>query len=405
MKRFLLLLVGAGALATLTACAGQECDFNSECGSGYYCTRGQCHRDCAEDFDCPTGRYCSVIGQCITDTPGVDAGPPAGTDAGPPTGTDAGPPTGTDAGPPTGTDAGPPTGTDAGPPTGTDAGPATLGIYLDRCSGNEDCESNQCIDDVGGSRMCSRGCTLHTDCASEHLCIDGLCRPDDTGAPCTMADQCGLDLCAGVTGFTGACTRPCSNAAECPAGYACTQAGPIFICANIERPADPTCLELASGVGCTAPCRTAADCPTTLPGFSALAYSCTTAENLCAPGSAIVGPDPIGATCRMSGGSNLCRSGICITDAVLGDVCTQACTEAGGCGPGFGCVADPSDGTLFCQRAGSGALMTACSNDADCDSSLCIPPGFCTRLCTIDGLCPSRTTCTPTGLGVSMCMP
>lgn len=59
----------------LGACAGQECDLNSDCPNPGYCAFGRCERDCAADFDCADGLVCSEIGQCVNPN-GVDAATP-----------------------------------------------------------------------------------------------------------------------------------------------------------------------------------------------------------------------------------------------------------------------------------------------------------------------------------------
>ena len=87
-------------------------------------------------------------------------------------------------------------------------------------------------------------------------------------------------------------------------------------------------------------------------------------------------------------------------------MCTQSCTQEGGCGPGLGCWPSivTSGITLFCSRAGNGAMGASCSTGRECDSGLCDGAGFCTRLCTDDGLCPTGMRCDPVpGYPVSIC--
>ncbi|MGE0788237.1 MAG: hypothetical protein AB7S26_21370 [Sandaracinaceae bacterium] len=390
MQRFASMLA---VCVLLDGCAGQECDFNSQCGERFYCLSGRCRQDCRVDTDCATGERCSPIGQCRPASE-VDAGPPP-FDAGPMPGVDAGPMPGVDAGPMMRVDAGPMMGTDAGPMPGTDAGP--LGRYLDRCATSADCMSGRCVPDVGGTNMCTRTCSAHADCAVEHVCASGECRRDDIGTVCSGAAGCVLNLCAGnpMTGI-GRCTHTCASASECPAGYACADAGGAFVCVDIEQPCAtcPTGQCLASGQGCTSPCRSVADCPL---GIPTMGYTCT--SGLCVPSPFVLGPDPIGATCSASG-TNTCRSGGCLP-SVSRNLCTQRCSEQGGCGPGYGCT--PTDDgmggvLLVCDVAGTGALGSACTTGGQCDSGLCAgSPGYCTRLCTTDLLCPTGYTCRPNG--------
>lgn len=420
----------------MAGCAGQECNINSDCGGSRYCELGRCRQDCREDFDCADGERCSVIGQCevpevdagvdagpMDAGPGpdpVDAGPPdagrpdAGpvdggpVDAGPPDAgppdagpLDAGPP---DAGPP---DAGPP---DAGPPDAgpPDAGPpdaGPTGAYLDRCNVVGDCASGLCLSDRGDTRFCSRPCASETQCASDHVCVSGRCEPDDVGALCDEPTDCALALCAGnpATG-AGECTRTCSSARDCPAGFACSDAGGTFVCVDIERPCTQCGTGLClTGTGCTATCRTSLDCPTTLAG---LAYQCVNMSGtpVCVPSAAVIGDDPKGATCRFSGPANLCRSGICIDDELGRSVCSQVCTEDGGCGDGSACIpADDGEGGIInlCQDLGATLdLSEPCTTNAQCFSGLCHASlRICSRLCTDDGLCPTGLTCRPDALG------
>lgn len=410
-------MLGAVALFVLDGCAAQECDFHSQCGERRYCDFGKCKQDCRRDVDCDDPQLvCSEIGQCVPAVdggPGMDAGPDPGMDAGP--GVDAFTPPTPDAGPPPDEDAGP--GVDAFTPPTPDAGsPPGTGRYLDRCTGDGDCASGHCVDDVGGSRMCTIPCTTHRDCASEHVCgDDARCHPDDTGATCSTSSptSCELGLCVGNASVgTGHCTRQCTNASDCPAGYACADAGGTFVCVDIEKDcsdgsqcATGLCLSVQ---GCTAPCRTAADCPRRfgfLPPYTCeVAFGSTTP--ICVPPDDVVGADPIGASCPATG-TTTCRSGGCDTAAPLGPMCTQACTQEGGCGPGLGCFpqVDGGDIVLLCARAGSRALGASCSSGRECASGLCDATGsFCTRLCTDDGLCPTGMRCEPVaGFSISLC--
>jgi len=328
---------------------------------------------------------------------GLDAWVPPGTDAWVPPGTDAWTPP---------VDAWVPPGTDGGPPMGTRA-------YLDRCTTDADCASGHCADDLGPTRFCTRSCTSDGNCAHEHICLAGLCQADDTGAPCTSPAACATGMCLG-TAAAGQCTRTCSSAAECPAGFACTIAGGSTspICVDIEKPCTAAGSECGTGLciptlGCTATCRTAADCPGRFSGLPA--YTCEIAfgstSPICAPPSDILGSDPIGASCPATG-LNTCRSDGCDATAPLGPMCTQACTALGGCAPGLGCYPlydGTAPATLACERAGSADLGQACGTSRDCRSGLCDTAGYCTRLCA-DGLCPSDMACTPIpGAGVALC--
>jgi hypothetical protein len=298
-----------------------------------------------------------------------------------------------------------------------DGGPVPgPGGYLDRCTADTDCASLRCADDFGPTRFCTRPCSTDAQCAHEHVCVDGGCVVDDTGQPCVTGtpDTCATGLCYG-SAASGACTRYCTSAAECPSGYACTSAAGApgtRICVDIERRCSAAA-DCATGLciptrGCTSECTTAADCPRRLDGLPP--YQCRidfgSTVPICAPPADILGDDPIGASCRFDGlGRNLCRSGACDESAPLGAMCTQACTAQGGCAPGLGCFPLEDSGSVLyvCERAGTRDLGATCATGRDCHSGLCQAPGYCTRLCA-DGLCPTGWTCmTAAGLGVSLC--
>ena len=430
--RWALFMMVCASLAP--GCASQECDFHSQCGPGYYCRSGRCGQECRMDFDCAPGEGCNTIGECVVGFDGgrgPDAGAPdagvadagiadAGArDAGIVPTIDAGHDAGRDAG--IEADAGTPS-ADAGSDAELDAGSSGTGQYLDRCATGADCASGRCVDDVGGSRMCSIACSTHRDCASEHVCdASGTCVPDDTGLTCGAASECELELCAGnPAAGVGHCTRPCASAADCPAGYACANAGGTFLCVDVEKPCSGAndcgtglCLE---GYGCTSACRSAADCPRRF-GFFA-PYTCEVppwgGDPICVPPGDILGSQSIGASCVPDGFSE-CRggAGACDAAAPLGPMCTQSCTQEGGCAVGLGCFPSPEDldgdGAVetivpLCSRAGTLPIGAVCSTGRVCASGLCDTAGYCTRLCTDDGLCPSDMDCRPIpGFGLSLC--
>jgi len=242
--------------------------------------------------------------------------------------------------------------------------------------------------------------------------LDGVCHPDDTGALCSTADatRCGLGLCIGLPSGPAHCTRECVNASECPAGFACQPISGLKVCVDIERSSAscPTGLSFPTS-GCTALCTSAADCPARLGALGLPPYTCGAPSigdpAVCIPPADIQGPDPIGAACGATATIS-CRSGACNTAAVPSAMCTQACSEAGGCGPGLGCTPeiDGATLTLICARAGSTALGQPCSSGTQCSSGLCDAGGYCTRLCTRDLLCPTDMQCQQVaGYSLALC--
>ncbi len=412
------LLVGLMLMLGLGSCAENECNFHSQCGPLRYCQGGGCFQDCALDTDCQPNEMCSAIGQCeprFDGGPGFDAGQDSGPtrDVGPfdgalpdvPPTPDGGPPFdgGQDAGPPPfdgGRDAGPPP-FDGGRDAGTDSGP--LGARFDPCTFASDCVSDFCIEG-----RCTISCVANNDCADHEVCQSGVCTDDDTGATCSVAtpETCRLDLCLGPPDAPGACTRPCTSARDCPAGFACTTAGgsPTPICVEIERPCTGPA-ECGTGLcfpteGCTATCRTASDCPMRATALGVAAYTCEVVSGVtdpvCVPPADILGAQRMGETCPAAG-TNMCRSGLCNPSSPGGPMCIQTCTAQGGCPPGFGCKPEELDGgtiAFFCARSGSREIGEACTRASDCETALCNAPGYCTRLCE-DGLCPTGFRCDP----------
>lgn len=290
------------------------------------------------------------------------------------------------------------------------------GQYLDRCNVPGDCVSGLCEQDVGGTSFCSRTCATPGQCAQDQICVSGVCQPDDTGVPCSVnaPQACATGLCLDPGDGSGTCTKSCSTAAECPAGYACTLAGGSSskICVDIEKPCPQGGMNCGSGLclsvqGCTATCQSAADCPQRLSFLAP--YTCAAAfgssQPICVPPEDILGPDAIGSTCSAVG-SNTCRSGACNTGATPGPMCTQSCNTDGGCASGLGCfpLDDGGEIHLVCNRAGSKDLGESCSQAMDCHSGLCDATGFyCTRHCQ-DGLCPTGWSCQPiAGTAIAIC--
>jgi hypothetical protein len=395
------MLAAFGTLATtLPDCAKSRCDFNSDCEQAR-CVDGECVRECASNIDCPTERPKCSAGICFAGT--IDAGGDgATTDTLVPADTLGVDTIGIDTAVPV-DDA--PIDTSKADTSKTDA-PVGTGGYLDACTGDGDCASGSCTPIA--PKFCTKSCVTHGECAHGQICGGGKCRLDDTGKtgcdPST-ASPC-LEYCYG-SATTAHCTHDCSNASDCPAGFACSPiAGGKRVCVDIERPC-ATAGQCASGLGfcgagstgCTAECASAADCPNRIVGLPP--YTCeargTPAKNVCIPPSDVLGSDPLGTTCPATG-TNTCRSGACDTGSTPA-FCNTRCTPQGGCPSGFGCFPDGSGGSvdLICTPAGGGWLGDTCGRARDCITGLCDTAKYCTKLCN-DGLCPTGWTCRVTGL-------
>ncbi|MDB4929103.1 MAG: hypothetical protein JWM10_1587 [Myxococcaceae bacterium] len=471
----LVALVVMSGLAT-TRCASGACDLNSDCNAGTYCGYDhQCRYDCFEDRDCADGSFCNRDrGRCqsLSGDAGVTADAGKKKDAGE-VPVDAG---GHDAGFDVGVDAGFDVGVDVGfdvgsppadvgvPPTDVGFPPADVGFpatdvgfppvdvgnprraYLDPCTTGADCVSGECYESSIGARFCTRRCGSSTDCGQGFLCSSlpagatARCVPDDTGTTCdarTMVPCARYCVGNPVNGGMAHCTHECRNATECPAGYACQDAGGgTKVCISAEQPCEHEidcttnlCVGLGSFQGCTSRCTSDSDCPRRMTvdvdgiRFTLPPYRCqlNAGVRLCVPpleanGGDIAGSNELGAPCG-TGASPLCRSGVC--DSVT-NVCVQGCTPVGGCPSGFVCRPwlDDGDVYLVCRRSviGAATLGTSCMIGADCTSGLCLgtssapgAPAYCTRFCN-DRLCPTGTHCMEIGSSfdgtmLSFCQP
>jgi hypothetical protein len=425
----LALLCSALALGLLeTSCASTECNFNSQCGRRHYCFASSCRQDCALDTDCTGGLTCSLIGRCEAPVDGAvpleDLGPRV--DLGRP---DLGP-TPVDLGP-TPVDLGPapldlgPTPVDLGP---RDLGPAPVDLgtplrpYLADCTLGTECASGQCVPDLStGARVCSKTCTVDSQCADWHFCVQatlgaaGFCAWDDTGRACTndTSGNCAFACLSSNPTSTGHCTHLCRTAADCAGGYGCVYSAagdPTSpkVCAWTNRncPTDatecPTSLGVCGGLGtwCTGHCTSAADCPR----VSGAAEACTDPDglgfNYCQP-STSGGEYPLGTPCSAN---TDCRSGICaVPEPGSTAVCLERCTPTSGCPAGFGCnaaVLSAMGAANICVPAGLGRSGTPCTQGRQCRSGACSTrTGLCIDSCQ-NGFCPPSTVCTPEGLTV-----
>ena len=250
----------------------------------------------------------------------------------------------------------------------------------------------------------SSACTSSTaaNCILGHICdfIGGTsyCQDSDIGVPCNGPGQC-ADECIGnsITGV-GHCTRPCSTAADCPAGFACTNLGNQDYCVNISMYCTNGTTDCITGLcltsdACTAYCVSAADCP--------VDYNCVTDgfNWFCEPPT--YGAGGLGDSCASN-----CQSGLC-----MGTYCTVKCgvTRAVGqpCPPGWGCspALNGPNYELVCVTAGTGGFGQSCSNNNQCATAACMEMSDltmeCSRFCNDGVPCPTGYSCQPMGLVAS----
>lgn len=387
-------------------CAESACRFNSECADTQQCIDGKCQANCLVDRDCPDTLPRCAGGRCVATK--TDSGTPDGplqdstADSGTPDTATSPPDTATT--PDTAT--APPDTTTPDTTTPDTTTPGT-GAYLDPCTAAGDCASGMCT--ATSPQFCTRACSRQSDCAHGQICSSAkACVLDDSGAACdpVSAVPC-ASYCYGSPS-SAQCTHECTSAADCAAGFACSDVGGTKVCVNIEIPcgtADecPSGLGFcgATGLGCTATCKTAADCPARLLLTGITPYTCQVngGKQVCVPASDVQGPDPLGATCNALG--NTCRSGAC-DDGTSPASCAQRCVPRGGCPAGFGCfpLYDPAQTSLVCNRAGTLWLGDTCGRGSDCVTGMCQgsgATGYCTRMCA-DGLCPTGFVCQDSGV-------
>ncbi|NOU34270.1 MAG: hypothetical protein HOO96_40785 [Polyangiaceae bacterium] len=395
-------MFGTGA----ASCAGPgPCRYNSDCTDSY-CADGVCKKDCVDaKYDCPTGYICNLIAKC--ELPGADGG--VGGDGGR-------------------TDGGSEAGTGDG--GGGDAGGGTK-LVLDLCGSDAECASGLCKpSSVGALPRCTRACTSHANCPQGGRCVtvgtESYCAQSDIGRACTAANQCTFGCLTGPR----YCTMNCQSGADCPNGYGCQPVGSpaTNVCVKAEAPcgagmtdaciAPAACDETGLVSGCTLACNTAADCPQRAAGlapwtcngvcrrppdvYGPLAggvpaeYACNAAStiiNICNDAqhidfNAFSVPAPPAVNCAAA----------MTTPGSTGDTCVDSCRYQGGCIDGFACTALGSVGAgrigLCLPATGVGEVGVSCTRDGDCVFGYCNRnTGKCSRDCTVDGLCPTGSTC------------
>ncbi|MCC6525861.1 MAG: hypothetical protein IT373_24655 [Polyangiaceae bacterium] len=228
-------------------------------------------------------------------------------------------------------------------------------------------------------------------CDDDGAFVEAPPEPDDLGAVCSYHADCAHYCALGIQGAAPACTRNCSTAAPCPAGYACVardQMGPV-------------CL-----IGA---CTTDADCPAT--------YACDTVGGVCLHDDIPCGAD---TDCPAA---TACNQGVCVTVcesnddckagflcqfhsrcvecmrasdcadgyACNGGQCNTACVQAQDCRAGFACLG------AACSEihgGGAGVVGTPCTADEEC-AGFCYGQQYCNQTCTMEdpASCPAGFAC------------
>jgi len=232
------------------------------------------------------------------------------------------------------------------------------------CEVGTDCLSGLC---EGG--VCSRSCSEAAPCPAGFACMGDpdVCKPIPVGDTCESNEDCPYGPCD-----LGVCTRPCTNAwLDCPEGYTCE---------------DGLCRLFPVGY----PCEVADDCYSGLCGEDGY---CTRlcGESAPCPDSYYCHPDkaecvlmPVGFDCETAAD---CWSGICAENGL----CTRPCSDEVLCPAGYDC----NEGVCSLLPVGY-----PCETADDCFSGLCGDQGFCTRLCSEEAPCENEFVCSVDGLCV-----
>jgi V8-like Glu-specific endopeptidase len=144
------------------------------------------------------------------------------------------------------------------------------------CGADAECRSMRCLAREGVGE-CATPCDAATPCPEGFACdaAESLCVRDRTqgiGGYCTSNSDCGDGVCA-IAGDRHWCTAPCTDASACPAGYECTDAGGVSVCApslglvgescaSNEACVSGLCADFGSGSRCTSFCSADDACST-----------------------------------------------------------------------------------------------------------------------------------------------
>lgn len=256
---------------------------------------------------------------------------------------------------------------------------APAGTQGSACTANSDCSATanpalKCWSTTATTpRICSRSCTVDTDCSAGLKCLNGVDSAGATGkaclapsgAPdlckfCSDGTQCSTGVCVG-DGQHSWCSLGCSGSTQCGAGYTCTggYCGPT------------------SGV-CSNQCTTASQCAV---GYGCVGGQCEATGNandrcevsIYCKGCLLCVGSQNEAYCRsccggqgMNGSCTACPNAACST----GSACSALFNSSGQQLADSVCI--PNSGTATCG---------ACATDGDCVTGLSCYGGRCHAKC------------------------
>ena len=277
------------------------------------------------------------------------------------------------------------------------------------CGGNNECNSNFCVDGVCCADACDGEClscanasgtctTVIRDaeddqCRGSRICdANGVCKLKQTSGDCTdddecvtgncvdghcCADTCGTP-CRSCNNRNGTCTTPvtgedddnCDGSQTCDADGACKLANGQR-CSDADECASALCVD---GVCCNAACEGSCEAC----DVEGEEGTCTLVEGephgertACdgEPGSTCGGfCDGRDVDCTYPGGSERCGS-VCTGERLV----TQSCDGAGACVDN-----DPETCGLYACDEGAGVCLTTCTTNTDCAvGSACNESGSC----------------------------
>lgn len=242
-----------GAVDEVCAAVGSSCTTTEECVGGSTCESTTSGMICTVPCDplrpmlgCAPGLYCANVGGCDGRCmPLLAPAVPLPIDAACTDHADCGSLFCADPGdgrrrclPPCRGDAGmclsgevcaaPPGACGACVPAGIVVGARGLGEV---CGADSECGSSICYDDEG-LRYCSRACAADAECAAGFHCRADRCvrgPREGIGGGCVTDEDCGDGGFCAARGDVRWCTAFCEGA--CPAGFTCTPAGDVSVCA------------------------------------------------------------------------------------------------------------------------------------------------------------------------------